>query len=308
MERAARAGIGRALRVGSVPYLVGRPLDCELWNEPGVEYVQRVPAELVALLRGGELDVALVSSIELFRAPGYRYLSDLAVAGAGFVASVQVFLRRPVGEVETIALDPASRAAATLVQVLLSDRSDPLGRDTRSDRAEDFERGGRSGRDQRTGTKAPRFVDVAPGSDPRDASADAWLAIGDRALREYLAPDAPPVFNPSEEWFARTGLPFLFAVWIVRPGVVLDAAQVAAFVRARERGRARVGELADEAARTWSVPLAACRKYLGEECRYEPGPDMERALLLFRDRAARLALCRADLEPSAIATRAEHVA
>jgi chorismate dehydratase len=277
---------GRALRVGSVPYLVGRPLDFGLAAEPGIEYVQRVPAELVELLRGGELDVALVSSIELFRAPGYRYLSDLAVAGAGFVASVQVFLRRAIEDVETIALDPASRAAATLVQVLLADRAVVL----------------------RTGGKAPRFLDVAAGADPRDSNADAWLAIGDRALRAYLAPDAPPVFNPSREWFASTGLPFLFAVWIVRPGVALGPGEIAAFARARERGRAHVAELAAEAARTWSLPIAACRKYLGEECRYDPGTEMQRALFLFRDRAAAIGLCRADLSPSAIATRAAHVA
>jgi chorismate dehydratase len=281
---------GPRLKVGSVPYLVGRPLDLGLAAEPGIDYVQRVPAELVAGLRAGQLDVALVSSIELFRQPGYRYLADLAVAGTGFVASVQVFLRRPIDEVHSLALDPASRTAATLVRVLLAERRAPAEPRASAQRS------------------APRFVEVAGGGDPRQSDADAWLAIGDRALRAYLAPDAPPVFNPSQEWCARTGLPFIFAVWIVRPGIHLAPAHLAAFVRARERGRARVPELADEASRRWELPLAACRKYLGEECRYEPGPDMERALFAFRDRAAALELCQSDLSPAAIATRAEHVA
>jgi len=279
-----RDATDRDLRVGSVPYLVGRPLDCGIADEPGIAYEQRVPAELVSRLRAGELDVALVSSIELFRAPGYRYLADLAVAGAGFVASVQVFLRRPIDEVRTLALDPASRTAATLVRVLLADRA------TRANGA------------------TTRFIEVPEGGDPRTVDADAWLAIGDRALREYLAPDAPPVFNPSQEWCTRTGLPFLFAVWIVRPGVALDARRLAAFTRARERGRERVRELADEASRKWSLPLAACRKYLVDECRYDPGADMERSLLAFRDRAAALGLCRSDLHPAAIAAHAPHVA
>lgn len=280
----SRTGPARALRVGSVPYLVGRPLDDGLSAEPDIAYVQRVPAELVAGLRAGELDVALVSSIELFREPGYRYLSDLAVAGTGFVASVQVFLRRPIDEVRTVALDPASRTAATLVQVLLADRG------------------------QSSLRAPPRFLEVPQGVDPRAVEADAWLAIGDRALREYLAPDSPPVFNPSQEWCARTGLPFIFALWIVRPGVDLSPAHVAAFARARERGGRRVRELADEASQSWSLPLAACRKYLVEECRYDPGAEMGRALFSFRDRAAELGLCRGDLRPTAIATRAEHVA
>jgi chorismate dehydratase len=282
--RGAHSAAHRDLRVGSVPYLVGRPLDCGLADEPGIEYVQRVPAQLVSGLRAGDLDVALVSSIELFREPGYRYLADLAVAGSGFVASVQVFLRRPVDEVRTLALDPASRTAATLVRVLFAER------------------------ERESKHVATEFFEIAEGEDPREARADAWLAIGDRALREYLAPDAPPVFNPSQEWFARTRIPFLFAVWIVRPGVALSAAHLAAFARARERGRERVRELADEASRNWRLPLAACRKYLLEECRYDPGTEMEHSLFLFRDRAAALGLCRGDLRPTAIAIGAQHVA
>ena len=69
---------------------------------------------------------------------------------------------------------------------------------------------------------APRFLDVAPGEDPREARAHAWLRSGDPALRESLAPDAPPAFNPSEAWAAATGLPFVLAAWIVRSGVAVE--------------------------------------------------------------------------------------
>ena len=79
---------GTPLRVGAVPYLVGRPLVDGLSQEPGLELSFAVPAQLVESLRRAELDVALVSSIELFRRPGYGYLSGSAIAGSGFVASV----------------------------------------------------------------------------------------------------------------------------------------------------------------------------------------------------------------------------
>src|SRR5690349_17074048 len=205
------------LRVGSVPYLVGRPLDDGLERESGIEYSRRVPSELVEGLRSSALDVALVSSIELFRVPGYRYLAGLAIAGRGNVGSVQLFLRQPIGAVRTVALDPASRTAATLVQVLLAGQG-------------------------------LQFHEVARGVDPRSVPADSWLRIGDAALRESLAPDAPPVFNPSKEWCARTGLPFVFAAWIVRAGVEIAPEQLAAFARARARGKKRVEELARAAA------------------------------------------------------------
>ena len=97
------------LRVASVPYLVGRPVDEGLAREPGIEFTRAVPARLARGLRDGSLDVALVSSIELFRIPGASYLDGPCIAGEGRVSSVQVFLRRPLAEVRTVALDPEAR-------------------------------------------------------------------------------------------------------------------------------------------------------------------------------------------------------
>ena len=65
------------LRVGTVPYLVGRPLDSGLEAEPGIALSQHVPAQLVARLHDKSLDVALVSSIELFRTSGHRFIDGL---------------------------------------------------------------------------------------------------------------------------------------------------------------------------------------------------------------------------------------
>jgi len=267
------------LRVGTVPYLVGRPLDCELEREPGFEVSRRVPADLVRALRKGELDVALVSSIELFREAGYRYVDHVAVSGEGTVASVQVFLRKPIEEVRSVALDPASQAAATLTRILLGGAPNP-----------------------RT------FVEVAPGSDPAAARADAWLEIGDAALKRALSAGAPPTFNPSKEWSRRTGLPFAFAVWIVRPDVALSRTQLDAFARARRRGASRIEALAEEASGAWSLPLADCRRYLEKECLYEPGAKLRPALLAFRDAAAALGLCDGTLAPEPIALPVAHVA
>lgn len=271
------------LRVGSVPYLVARPLDLGLDGEPGIDLVRAVPARLASMLRAQEVDVALVSSIELFRIAGARFLDGLAVAGRGFVSSVQVFLRRPVEEIETVALDPASRTAAALVQVVL-DPSFPG-----SPRA-----------------VAPRFVDVPEGrAEGRHGSrfpdADAWLRIGDAALRTHLAPDAPPVFNPSEAWTRGTGLLFPFATWLVRPGVEPTPRALEAFVRARARGRTAVERLARHAAETWALPPEGCRRYLVEECLYEPGAELRPALRAFRDHAAARGLCDAELDPRPIA-------
>src|SRR5262245_9969425 len=107
----------RVLRVASVPYLVGRPVDEGLAEERGIEFTRAVPARLARGLADGSIDVALVSSIELFRLPGATFLDGPCIAGEARVSSVQVFLRRPVGSVRSIALDPASRTSVALVHI-----------------------------------------------------------------------------------------------------------------------------------------------------------------------------------------------
>jgi predicted solute-binding protein len=265
------------LRIGSPAFLVARPLDLGLEDEPGIDLVRAVPARLVEGLRDGSLDAALVSSIELFRREGYRYLDGPAVCGRGEVRSVQVFLRRPLEALRRVVLDPASRAAQALTRVVLPPRVGHV----------------------------PEFLEIGPGQDPRAAAerldADGWLAIGDAALRQALAADAPPSFSPSAAWTADTGLPFVFAVWITRPGLELDERALAAFAAARARGAQALETLAQQASREWGLPLAACRRYLLEECRYDPGEELRPALLAYRDAAAGLDLCRVDLEPEPIA-------
>ncbi len=258
------------LRVGSVPYLVGRPMDLGLEDEEGIELHYDIPARLVEKLRAGQIDVALVSSIELFRRPGYSYIDGVGVAGRGVVSSVQLFLRKPIDAVRHVALDPSSRTARTLTRILLDQGC------------------------------APAFEEVAPGSDPRSLACDAWLRIGDPALRECHG-EGLDCWNPSEQWTLQTGLPFVFAPWIVGPGVVIEP-HLGAFERAWERGQAAAMELAQQAAHEWSLPAPVCERYLTRECLYRLPPDeMRQALWTFRDRAAVLDLCDSSLAPRGIA-------
>jgi chorismate dehydratase len=249
-----------SLRVGSVPYVVGRPLDRGLENAADILYQQAVPAELVQSLRDSRLDAALVSSIELFRRPGYGTIEGLAVAGQGTVDSVQVFLRRPIEKVRRIALDPSSRAAAALVRVLLAERD-----------------GG-----------APEYLEVPIGVDPRTADADAWLRIGDRALRETWLEELSH-WNPSQVWTQQTGLPFVFALWLFRSPATIESL-LPEFHRAAERGSAALEEIAEQGAQELQLPLVSLRNYLLKQCVFQLGTSMSAALECFGQRAQALGL------------------
>ncbi len=146
---------------------------------------------------------------------------------------------------------------------------------------------------------APEYQEVPLGKDPRAADGtDAWLRIGDEALRETLTIDAP-AWNPSEEWRNRTGMPFVFAAWIVAEGVEIEP-HLDAFARAREAGRAAIPALAKEAAATWELPEGQCLSYLSEECSYDPGAAMAPSLREFQRRAFLAGLCENELLPEPI--------
>ncbi len=258
------------LRVGTVPYLVARPLDWGLEAEEGIELTRDVPANLVASLRAGSLDVALVSSIELFRRPGYAYLPGLAVAALDHISSVLMFHQRPLEELRSVALDPASMAARALLQIVLSERG-----------------------------LAPEWFDVAAGDDPRAAGCDAWLRIGDAALREGFDPTTPDAFSPSAAWKEITALPFPFAVWIVRPGVDVSS-HLDSFRRARARGAEALGDLVQMGAETWNLDPAFVQHYLAEESIYELGEDLPRSLRELQSRAAELDLCDPHHDPGPV--------
>lgn len=255
------------LRVGSVPYLVGRPLDLGLEQEPDVRLERRVPSELVSGLRAGRLDVALVSSIELFRTPGYGYVDGLAVAGAGPVRSVQLFLRRPLDQLRRVALDPASRTSQVLAQAILAAR---LG-----DREIEY-------------TEAP--------GEPSEADADAFLEIGDRCLQRRVGEPSWESLDLSEAWLELTGQPFVFAVWITGPKASLEG-RLDLFQRSRLRGRAQLDQLVSRGAQQLQLPEADVRQYLEHECRYELPAGLAAPLHAFREQALRLGLANPKAQP-----------
>ena len=75
-----------------------------------------------------------------------------------------------------------------------------------------------------------------------ESTADAILMIGDRSM---AVPDASfhAVVDMAEAWNVWTGLPFVFALWVVRAGVDLGDLPDA-LARSRAEGLAHAAELA----------------------------------------------------------------
>ena len=101
------------------------------------------------------------------------------------------------------------------------------------------------------------------------------------------------VWDLGEEWSRWTGLPFVFALWIARPGVDLRGFD-GAFAAARDRGLKRLAEIARREAPNVGIPEEDCLSYLRDHLEFRLGPRQRRGLERFYALAARNGLAPAE--------------
>jgi chorismate dehydratase len=207
------------------------------------------PSRCAAMLRAGQCEIALIPVIEFQRIPGLRIVPEIAVASKKRVRSVLIAARRPLEEVRTLRLDPASRTSQTLVKILFQRRYGFLPEST--ERAT-------------TGSR-----DVFDG-------ADAALVIGDPAMK--LAAAAPGldlrIYDLAEEWRAMTGLPCVFAVWAAREEVCdkgsgLASGLVDDLIAAKREGIGQIDRIAAQYAAELELPLSDLLDYLSNSVNYD---------------------------------------
>jgi chorismate dehydratase len=195
------------IRIGGVPFGVGAPLVAGLDKNPAVELVKEIPSKLVGRLRAGELDAALASSIEAFRRPGYRIAPDLCIASKGPARSVRLF-QKPGDQPTSVATDEASETSVALLKILLARKTDLAN---------------------------VRFRRIEPTIHPDDLPDDIVLLIGDAGLT--ADPGSRQVTDLGEAWYRWTGLPFVYALWLIAPAADPDEVVphlLAAYKQARE--------------------------------------------------------------------------
>jgi len=204
------------LRLGAVEYLNARPLVYGLRRHANRFDVRfDIPSRCAELLHAGQVDVGLVPSIEYLRGGPYVAVPGVAIGSDGPVASVAVFSHGPIDRVRTVALDASSRTSVALFRVLCARH---FGID-------------------------PEVRVMPPDPKRMLETSDAALLIGDVALLVDHVAAGVQKTDLGLAWREYSGLPFLYAFWFGRPGV-LDALDVAAL---REACRLGVGHLDDVA-------------------------------------------------------------
>lgn len=235
-------------RVGTVPYLVARPLTAGLAEDPRIDLMEAPPSILAQKLRAGELDVALASSVlALDEDPLRIWTTGPVIACDGPIRSVLLFLApgcRSTADLNTWCADPYSHTGRRLTHWLL---------------------------EHAWGNPEAQVQDLPAGRDPfahaLDTGIDAVQLIGDPALEARRAYPDWTCVDLGSAWKEATGGPFVFAGWMSRPGFELGAlAEI--LNRACARGLALRGELAKAAAGDDPDLARFLDRYLTQDTRY----------------------------------------
>ena len=233
------------LRVGCVQYLNARPLIVPYDGEVVFEH----PARLADLLASGEIDVALIPSFDALRQPVFPIVDGVAIASRGPVYSVFLAHCRPLSEVRAVSLDPASRTSTNLLRCLLAE-----------------------------------FHGLNPVFDSSEKSRPegdrGLLLIGNQAIRfRELAREGVHYLDLGEEWLARTGLPFVYALWQIRPEIPNPGAVAGALRAIKCAGLRRVREIG-RLQRDFDPAFA--ERYLTRHIKFDLGGDEKAGLERFR--------------------------
>jgi chorismate dehydratase len=245
------------------------PLAATLVQRYSLHYTQ--PSLCADELLAARADLGLIPIASL--TPSLAIVPGCTIASLNEVRSIQLIVKSPhtLDTVKTIAADTASRSSLAYAEILFR-----------------------------------KFLNTHPAFLPATADpiamlrqADAAILIGDPALlalesREDIEKIVGPCqwFDLAHEWRTRTSLPWVAAVWAVRPEALsqsrnLTAAQLTEDLEtSRNHGLLRIEDLVEQWITRIALPAATIRYYLSHNIHYVLNTDCIHAIELFRKYAA----------------------
>lgn len=227
------------MKIGIVKHLNARPLTLYFERSPDFTPVYDNPSVLIELLKKGELDCALVSSIECERNKDkFDYTKIVGVCARDVVRSVLFFKNEnDPGIPGSIFTDKGSRSSVCLLQCLFH---------------------------LEYGKKLEVIpTDAKEISEMMEKGIGSHLLFGDHALLQTPIPGYQ-VIDLAEWWYRLTGLYFCFAFWAYPKGKQWDN-QI--FLTALEYGLKELSSIISEEKR---LPIAITDRYLKQELHFIP--------------------------------------
>jgi chorismate dehydratase len=188
------------------------------------------PSCLAGMLAAQSLDIALVPVFEALRGGNYILADGAAVSCDGPVFSVFLAYRGELSAIRSIALDPASLTSVHLLRVLLAEYH----------------------------SMNPTY----------GAEGEAQLLIGNQAIDFRMQHDSWNYLDLGEEWKRCTGLPFVFALWVMQPHLAEPRKIADALRELKMRGVQQIPSIVQQD--TFATPEIR-QRYLTEYIHYDIG-------------------------------------
>ena len=277
------------VRVAAIDFLNPAPLMWDFEHPPRnatlaqryqVHYTQ--PSLCADELLANRADLGLIPIASL--TPDLAIVPGCTIASLDRVRSIELIVKQKPGSAEdvdpalasvrTIAADTASRSSLAYAQILF----------------------------RKFLHTDPEFVPAPADPVAMLAHADAALLIGDPALlalesRRRIEQAAGPCLwiDMAHEWRTRTSLPWVAAVWAVRPEALTAATVTAAQLiedlqQSRDHGLAHIDSLVAEWTPRIAIPPETIRHYLTRNIHYTLDDDCVATVQLFRRYAAEAAI------------------
>lgn len=255
------------VRIGVVSFLNTLPLIDGLDRLENLQLRHSVPSMLADQLVGGEVELALCSSIDYQRSSTPLMIVPVGLLGCdGPTLTVRLYSSKPINRISEVHCDTDSHTSVALLQILLKEQHGIT----------------------------PALVDY----NAREHVArnwpvdwpDAMLLIGDKVVS-----DSPPAVRYPHQldlgaaWSDLTGLPFIFAIWMARADADPQRLRTAALALDYQRRHnvERIDRVIHQhaAGRGWPADLA--REYLKQNLSFEATERSMTGLELFFQKSLR---------------------
>jgi chorismate dehydratase len=232
------------MRIGTFPFLNIQPL---IWSlkERGHRLSSHAPSEMGLLLKEGKLDAAIAPVVVSFLNPELPIVPVAAIGSKGPVKSVRLLSHGQLQLVERLFADTRSQTSVLLARLILK---------------------------KWYGVKKPEVkpMDIENFKPGQTKPWEAVLQIGDIALES--APYGMTVTDLGEEWFFRTGKPFVFALWLARDTKV--AAEIEAdLLDAKKEGLQHIDDIVGQYRGIWVSHRPQAKEYLETNMNFNYGPE-----------------------------------
>jgi chorismate dehydratase len=182
------------LKIGKIPYANLFPIFYMLEKEcdcSSYEFIEGVPSELNKMLRDGEIDVSPSSSIEYLKNPSlYQIIEGHSISSRGPIGSIFLFSKKNIEELDNSVVHVTSQSESSVALLDIIFR-------------------------KFYGVQCKLQISQSP----ENSDDEAFLLIGDDALKygsRFTVHGSRLIYDLGEIWYQHIGLPFVFALWIVR--------------------------------------------------------------------------------------------